>query len=211
MNSTQSNKSLPFSECILLEHFENKGFGYVASQQIKSGTLVLSEKVKVLIQKKGKSTNELFFKIIHLLMTNKKSRIYFEQFCPHVIDSGCTDKNKMKKIVGDITNQTVKKFIESLSLDKVILLHAKIKRNIFECGDKLFVVFDGSKFNHSCESNVDYYFNEKTGDLNFYANKDIEEGSELFISYVQPNIVKSCITATYNFVCVCRDCELNKS
>lgn len=194
-------------ESVLAElYFDKKGTGYVATSNINTNQLVLKEHTVITICKKSKSYKDIIFKMIHLLTLNKKTLLKFNNLCPHKTDPLCIPECKMKKMIGEINSNGVRFYLSNIPITNAILYYEKIRRNIFECGDKMFLMFDGSKFNHSCDPNVDYYFDEKENILSFYANKDINKGIELTISYIKPNIDKTCLKTTYGFDCDCKIC-----
>ncbi len=87
------------------------------------------------------------------------------------------------------------------------MAYEKIKRNCFDCAGKFFIAFDGTKFNHACDANIDYYFDSDTNVLSFYSNREIVKGEELTIQYVNPLIAKSSLYCTYGFNCDCTICK----
>ena len=46
-----------------------------------------------------------------------------------------------------------------------------------------FVLGNGSIYNHSNNYNLDFYVDEENSNFEYYANKDIRQGEELFINY----------------------------
>jgi hypothetical protein len=184
-----------------------KGDGYYAKLPIKKDMLILSEKVKILISKERRYPTMTTMWLIYLVYQNKKLRAKFTNFVPHKIDSQCKSKEYMSLILRDINIPKLQKFFSTLDIETIILAYEKIKRNCFDCCNKFFIVFNGTKFNHSCDANVDYYFNDDTNILSFYANRDIESGEELTIQYINPLIAKSSLYNTYGFNCNCSLCR----
>ncbi|KAI1410903.1 SET domain-containing protein [Hypoxylon sp. FL1857] len=68
-----------------------------------------------------------------------------------------------------------------------------------------------SRINHSCIPNASADFNEKTGHMEVYAVRDLEDGEEITISYIDvhfPSGLRNVILdAAYGFTCDCAACE----
>lgn len=67
-----------------------------------------------------------------------------------------------------------------------------------------------SYISHSCEPNAKFEFLNGDHTLSVVALKDLQEGDELFVSYVSPDLSKKqrkkLIMDTYGFVCKCPKC-----
>ena len=92
------------------ENIVNKGVGYVALDQITPNTLVLSEKIKLIVSKKNKSYNVMVLTFVYLLLSNKKLEPHFKSFSPHELDKFCTTELKIKEIINDIKNSKIKNY-----------------------------------------------------------------------------------------------------
>lgn len=184
-----------------------KGDGYYATCDIKKDTLILSEKVKIMICKERRYPSMTTMWLIYLVYNNKKLKQKFLNFAPTKIDSLCKSKEYMNMKVRGIDVPRLQKFFSTLDINEIILAYEKIKRNCFDICGKNFIVFDGTKFNHSCDANVDYYFNDETNILSFYTNREINKGDELSIQYINHAIVKSSMYYTYGFNCECPICK----
>ncbi|RXW17134.1 hypothetical protein EST38_g8720 [Candolleomyces aberdarensis] len=67
----------------------------------------------------------------------------------------------------------------------------------------------GSRFNHSCISDVDVVFEPATFTMRFTATRDIKAGSQIFTSYTSPDMTKAerqVALERYGILCTCRAC-----
>lgn len=193
---------------IICKHTNEKGDGYYANTTILKNTLLFKEKIAICISKKQKNQSILPFWLIHLVYQNKKlKKLFLSTFVPNKIDDNCVSIEKIKNMIKDVETQKIKKFLDNLDSEEIIIAYEKIKRNCFDCDGKFFIAFDGTKFNHKCDANVDYYFDKDTNMLSFYTNRNILEGDELTIQYVNPLIAKSTLYNTYGFCCNCSMCK----
>jgi hypothetical protein len=69
----------------------------------------------------------------------------------------------------------------------------------------------GSRINHSCIPNVNFAFNENLNKTTFHAVRDIEEGEELTLSYLdvanRPHATRRSELASRGFECSCPACQ----
>lgn len=192
-----------------LTNIPNKGQGYVAERLIKEGELLLNEQIKVITQKNQKSNDQIKLRLIYLILTNIKFKNQFSSLHPDKIEVTDDKTNKIILSIKNIKNVKMKFFFESIDPKDILLCFDKIKKNVFEYSNKLFIAFDGSKFNHSCCPNIDYYYDEVNNTLSFYSNKEINKGEELTISYLKENVSSSNLEYTYGFKCDCEKCKIN--
>lgn len=94
------------------------------------------------------------------------------------------------------------------------------KTNCLPCGDHeqdqgvqagtaaIFLL--GSRFNSSCEPNINNYWNEEQGKITFWATRDVEEGEELCICYANPLANRAArrarLQSSFHFECECVAC-----
>ncbi|KAH9888099.1 hypothetical protein C8Q73DRAFT_794515 [Cubamyces lactineus] len=98
------------------------------------------------------------------------------------------------------------------------------KTNAFPCGDHDDLVVGtlaeggavfalGSRFNLSCSPNVNNYWNDQLGKVTFWAVRDIVEGEELTICYMNPLAPRAArqsrLKARFKFDCACSACSLS--
>ena len=108
------------------------------------------------------------------------------------------------------TDKKLKDFFSSYSKDEIEMYYAKYIFNAFE-GWKygpLTLPFT-AKFNHSCEPNIEFKFNEQNGTMIVKSIKNIKKGSEIFDSYLLNKDLKKdhndYLYEHYGFIC--NDCD----
>ena len=101
-----------------------------------------------------------------------------------------------------------------LELQWVLNLMSVLESNVFGStseGGPCRLLLLGSFFNHSCLPNVEH--REETGSamMRFRAIREIKEGEELTISYIDENesktIRREILSSSYHFVCDCPKCS----
>lgn len=76
-------------------------------------------------------------------------------------------------------------------------------------GDVIHAVFEvGSRFNHSCVPNTNYFWKEKKGMMVWRSGVDLKEGDEVTISYGQD---KATMKKWYGFECACEGCAIDEA
>lgn len=194
-----------YDDYIYCQNILKKGDGYFAKKDIEKDTLIFSENIKVCIST-NKNDNLLW--LIYLTYQNKNLKIKFlSSFVPHYLDNYFISSDKIKSILNKIKTKKLKLFFESLDIEEVKFAYEKIKRNSFKCDGKFFIAFKGTKFNHACNANIDYYFNSRINVLSFYSNQKILSGEELTIQYVNSLNAKNYLYDTYGFICDCNTCK----
>jgi SET domain-containing protein len=104
------------------------------------------------------------------------------------------------------TDKKLKDFFSSYSKDVIEMYYAKYIFNAFE-GFKYgpLTLPMVAKFNHSCNPNIEFKFNEKNGTMIVTSIKNIKKGSEVFDSYLlNKNLKKDhneYLYEHYGFVC----------
>jgi hypothetical protein len=72
-----------------------------------------------------------------------------------------------------------------------------------------------SRFNHSCDPNMLHCWSEEHNQMTLFATRDIEEGTELTISYISENLQvrqrRSLLSQNYGFACECELCRAGES
>ena len=169
----------------ILKNIPGKGQGLIASRPIVTGELVLSE--APLITQRRPVTNATILATLSYL-TDTDQRRYFAL------------ANAWRGVhpppLGIFTT------------------------NCLPCGDNdqsrglsagsaaIFLL--GSRFNSSCEPNINNYWNENLGEITFWAVRDIAEGEELCICYGNPLGTRADrrrkLEAAFRFVCNCVAC-----
>lgn len=185
---------------------QNKGLGFVAKCDILKNTTVLMERKTISVNQSNLSCNNKILKLIYLINKNKKLWNMFLTFCPNEIDEYSINITDIEKIIL-LAPTKIKVFLKNFEINNIILYYEKIKRNMFELNNYKTVLFDSVFFNHSCEPNLDYYFDNTTNQIKFIANKNIDKNEELLICY---NENSNKLKSTYGFECDCNLCLSNR-
>jgi len=195
----------------------NKGNSFFANIDLSSNILLFTENILVTINTNNVSYHETIFWLVYLIYANKKLSIEFSKFTPSEIDNMCKTDEEIKLLVNhNINSYKLKKFLMLLSPHELILSYEKVKRNYFTCGNISFVAFYGRKFNHSCNPNVNYFYNHATKILSFYTKNNVSKNEELTIDYtnlenkLNLNDIHEKLYHVYCFMCDCDKIKLVK-
>jgi hypothetical protein len=101
------------------------------------------------------------------------------------------------------------------TIPQVMLLDDILRSNALPIFDdpklRAGLFLTASRLNHSCIPNADHYYDIKSGYKPVFANRDIEAGEEITISYinhVNPQVLRQMELKTRGFVCRCSACDL---
>ena len=190
-----------------VDNIEGKGFGWIALQDIKVGTLICKEKPQFIPQKVPKIFSELPVLMDTFLSMNETDQKEFLNLSNSFLDLNSLN-DEMKEYYFD-----VEKFVKNQSLSdsdkklmlKIICIH---QTNSFGGVAGRGVGIKVSRINHSCCPNCENIFNE--GEIEITANENISAGQEITISYV--NDFKKFKERQENchklgFVCSCELCQ----
>ncbi|KAF1968153.1 SET domain-containing protein [Bimuria novae-zelandiae CBS 107.79] len=92
-------------------------------------------------------------------------------------------------------------------------LMAIFRSNAYTTGDSLGLFPKGSRINHSCRPNTSQYWSANLGRRIVYANRHIEEGEEIYASYIpllHPHEARQRRLDQYGFKCTCSACALDQ-
>jgi hypothetical protein len=70
---------------------------------------------------------------------------------------------------------------------------------------------NASRLNHSCVLNVDHVYNDKSSYKSVFANRDVDVGEEITISYLdhtQPRVIRQVDMRAWGFICQCPACDI---
>ncbi|KAJ4474933.1 hypothetical protein J3R30DRAFT_625746 [Lentinula aciculospora] len=127
--------------------------------------------------------------------------------------------------VDDPTPQNIVTSFKQLSprnLSRCLLLHnvhpqTGIFEGIFSTNafSQSGIVFEASRFNHSCSPNARYAYHEPSKRERIIALTDIAEGEEIYVSYLQSRNVygssrserRQTLSTRYQFCCTCSACD----
>lgn len=158
----------------------------------------------------------LGFRALQAMSVNKSNKKAFESFCYHLDlierKSGLTEYAQILRSMWQLYKPD-----EAIQpLDYYIIVIARIVSNAFtiyddylnDVGIGLYQV--SSYFNHSCDPNAIQTFDDNSVEMSIKALRDIQEGEEIFISYIDlfyPTYWrKKELYKTYNFFCNCSRC-----
>lgn len=206
---------------IIKTKIHNKGYGFVATENIPKNTIILSEYPSFKIFKYKTNTFEIFELIYSILNSNNKEYINkFNKYLPTNIDIRFELYiNKIKKQFREMKNvkpQLYKYLNEHCSENDIILYCLKYICNAFDFFDEgPVILLNGSIFNHSCNPNI--IFGKITENNNskmiFITIRNIVKGEELCNSYIDiflnTNKRKKLLVNQYGFVCNCNVCIKN--
>jgi len=170
-----------------------------AKQNIKKGDILLKEYPKINLF--GEQEIDKALQIIRIYIDKKESELYPRNYS--------YTKTKLIKNVHKIikSNSKMNKYFQNISNDEIEYYYAKYIFNTFE-GNRYgpLTLPKTAKINHSCNSNVEFKFNEKTGQMITYAISDIKRGEEIFDSYLINKSIKfhkEYLYEHYGFRCDC--------
>ena len=86
------------------------------------------------------------------------------------------------------------------------------RNNAYDTGSEIGLFPKIARINHSCRPNAAYYWNEKLNKRLVYATRDIEEGEEIFVSFISLLMTRKerqKKLARYGFTCTCPACSLD--
>ena len=192
---------------------QNKGYGFIATKNIKCGEILIKDIPFTL------STNNIYSDIFQLLYEVFKNDIILSQFMKlhpksfemiHDMNHNTifNELSKVKKHNAEIYDF----FVSNYTTNDIILFCAKYMCNAFSFKDKPAFLFIGTIMNHSCLPNI--IFGEVDGKMIFRAVSDIKKGEEIYDNYVDITLCKSernkHLLYQYGFICNCERCSETK-
>jgi len=190
-----------------VEQIEGKNLGCVALTDIKKGTLILQEKPQVIVNGSGPSLIYLLNCYNQMNETTQKDYLTLYNRFKDLNDMNEKDKENVK--------QEMEWLQKNLNFDHKVLqriqdIYGIYLTNTFEQG----VGIQSSRFNHSCRSNAEEFWNEKNGAAEFRSVSKISAGEEITINYRTSEISmknyktrQSFLFANWGFQCKCDLCE----
>lgn len=122
--------------------------------------------------------------------------------------AGITKAFKARYFRKTLANMSV---IEQIMLQSEHVIVMYCTYNEFNVDDRRFLYAEGSRFNHSCESNCEWTISDNT--LYVKTIKEILEGEELTISYMQGTTIedsmlrRNILIRHFGFYCQCTKCK----
>lgn len=186
----------------------NKGFGIIATDEIKKGELLIKDIPFTITSNKIYSE---IFQLIYQALNDSNIAKKFMKLQPKSLDNYNIHKNKIKMELNKVKTINIDMynfFINNYTFDDILLLCAKYMSNAFEFKGKPSFLFTGTLLNHSCLPNV--IFGEKDGYMIFIAVKDIQKGDEICDNYIDITLPKKerkkHLLEQYGFECCCERC-----
>ena len=191
----------------------NKGFGMIATDHIKRGTVLIKD-IPFTIQQ-HKIYSEIF-QLIYCVVNDKNKVEKFMKLQPKSLDGYQLDKNKIENELKKVKENDIdiyNFFVSNYIFDELLLMCAKYMSNAFDFNGKPCFLFTGTLLNHSCLPNV--IFGHKDGMMVFITSKNINKGEEICDNYVDITSPKKDrrkhLSDQYGFECCCERCNSNKT
>ena len=186
---------------------EGKGLGCVALKKIRIGTMILQEKPQLIVV--DNSSESWIIEVMNSYndMNEADQDEYWKLYNRFENVNGLNDQDKEK-----ISKK--KKWLEENGETKERIevgqeLMGIYETNCFENG----VGIQASRFNHSCCSNAEHHWNEKTNSREFRVISKVNPGDEITVNYAMPFTMKSFkkrqdnLFEAWGFVCQCDLCK----
>jgi len=194
-----------------IEHIEGKNLGCVALIEIKKGTLILQEKPQVI--ENGSKPSLIYLLNSYNQMNDATQKEFLKLY------NRFKDLNEMNEEDKENVKQEMEWLQQNLNFDHKVLqriqdIYGIYATNTFEQG----VGIQASRFNHSCRSNAEEFWNEKYGATEIRSVSKINAGEEITINYRTSEISMKCyktrqsfLFSNWGFQCKCDLCEEEKA
>lgn len=203
MNSVHQN--------IKKEKIDGKGYGYIATEDIPKGTIIIKEKPAFQINDKNIVSDILQLLYEILKCSDKSKRKRFKSLMPYELPNNNINSNELFNILKmlKITHPHIYSFLTNIKKEKLLLYCAKYACNAFDFDGKPVILFNGTVLNHSCLPNVIF---GKVGEfMVFETVRHINKGEELCDSYIDITDSKinrlNKLKSQYGFTCTCCRCK----
>ena len=198
---------------------EGKGRGCIALVNIKKETLILQEKPQCVVPTYGKNpdTGSTVYHVTDVIeafgrMTKIEKKEYlklYNNYTDSVPHEWTLTYNNVLQSRMENTTGFVEGFILEHSYQEFCDVIGIYFTNYFE-GSGLGI--QASRFNHSCCSNADAFWNRKNSTREIRAMSKIKKGEEIFINYFGDSMgdLKSrqiLLSSKYGFTCNCELCQ----
>lgn len=181
----------------------------IATKDIEKDTIVLEENPSIICE----DLYDAIYKLYNSESEFEDLQDKFEEMTPHKLDKhiiSCEELDKEIKMLPEYMQQ----FFKNIEKTKLRLYAAKYYRNGFnyniDYGGPTAILFQGNLFNHSCDPNINFEIEKKTGKYIFIANKLIKKNEELVDNYININLPyierQTRLLHQYGFKCKCIKC-----
>lgn len=169
-----SIRSADFRKLARVEWFRGKGWGLVAEIEIEPDTEVLREIPLVsLHDDRRESETPKEIPLVHLHYEG-------DSLTPEKIQAFESSLQDQLNLKGQDARDQYQALHNRFSKDQYPPLYGIFRTNVFTSG----VFLDGSRFNHSCNRNIDHYM--EGGARVFFTTRRVQAGQELTLSYTRP-------------------------
>lgn len=183
----------------------NKGYGVFATQFIKRGTRILTDDPLLIVP--IEEYYEADIKEVFDNLTPEEQRLYFSLHSAH----GQDPANWPSKIHPSVSDRERARILEqhNARLGKEPNLVSIFQTNCMEVNDGAGIFPHAARFNHSCNPNAVFSWNDATKKEVIHAIHDIDEGEEITLAYCDITLDKAMRTwqlKHYGFKCACEAC-----
>ncbi|KAF2740081.1 SET domain-containing protein [Polyplosphaeria fusca] len=182
-----------------------KGFGCFAINEIKRGTRILAESPILTVERAPYFLEDIKSKYDRLSAEDKAK--YFSLHSAH----GQDPRMWPQRIHPTVPTLERMRIIEQHEArhSKQPSLISIFQTNAFEMNDGAAVFFHASRFNHRCNSNACFTWNDKTAKEVIHTTHDIKAGEEITLTYcdaTHDKATRQYELKNYGFVCDCPAC-----
>jgi hypothetical protein len=191
---------------IQIKKISNKGDGIITNNNLNANEIILIEKPNIFI---NNPKEEPMFEILYNIYNYGNIKDW-NNLVPNKLLYNTLLTNFMH-----IKNKKIKNWLISMDKNELLLSCEKYKQNAFNMDNskkniKPCILFIGAKFNHSCNPNINFRWDNKLGAMIFYTNQIINKNTELQDNYIDITLPyenrQKRLQEQYKFICNCNKC-----
>jgi len=199
---------MAMAECYEIKDVSGKDQGCVALREIKPGTMILQEKPQMFLPAGELSIHNLVISFKEMTDFEDEEFLKLHNRFTNFEELTDLDKAKVNDWKHDLEENMKCNKEEGEAILDVIGIYIT---NCFDNG----VGIKMSRFNHSCRSNAEYRWNEKTDSREIRAVSKIHTGDEITVNYAWDHSMDNFETRQKNllnwgFECLCDRCNEEK-
>ena len=200
------------SEFYQVVKIEGKGFGCVATKDIKRGTLILREKAQIFDKETAEklTPNGIKSVVKSFKQMSKNNQDEFLKLHNKFLDQ---DLSKFKFVQTQYRSIVCQMYESGHEQEKILAILCILKTNAFDHDHGVGVGIHASRFNHSCFPNLMISM-ARSGEIFVRTIKKIKAGEEITISYNKEMCImkirqtrQKYLKETFNFICACNCCK----
>lgn len=177
-----------------IEPSPGKGLGVFAAHDLETGSIIMREAPMITIKPPDHSpgTGYPMLKISELVHAQYRLLSQPEQ-------------QEVLSLTYSVLPSDVARYGDNLDI-----LGLVFRNNAYDTGSEIGLFPRIARINHSCRPNAAYYWNERLKRRFVYATRDIEEGEEIFVSFISLLMTREerqKKLARYGFTCTCPACS----